>query len=421
MSSALRDRVAVLRDRDVRRLVVGHAVSVFGDGLYWVAAMWFVYSLTGSTFYTGLAGFLARAPGVLRVLVGPLVDRWPIKPTLVGSEVAQGAVVLAIPALALVGGVSVGAVLVVVFLLAVSGVFAGPVQNVTLPRVVDDESLVRANAVVQTGAQVARAGSRVVAGVLVVAVGATALYAFDAATFAGCALLFATITIPARDRSNTSDETGFDRREYFADLRAGFAVIRDSVVGRMLAAVLLVNALLGGAMAVLPAFAGTVSSGSGADVYGYLLAGMTVGSILGSLCASAVDRLPFGSTAIVGFVVSGCCWVGAVLVPGLLPTVALFAASQVPIGVYNVEVQATLQTGVPDDLLGRVSATIGSATSLVSPFGVLIGGALGARFGSQTLMLGGGVGILLTAVYWLVDPSLRRLGPPTDVTRGAFA
>jgi hypothetical protein len=42
-----------------------------------------------------------------------------------------------------------------------------------------------------------------------------------------------------------------------------------------------------------------------------------------------------------------------VVVPGRLVTVGLFALSRIPMGVYNVSVSATIQTGVPDDRLVR--------------------------------------------------------------------
>ena len=50
-----------------------------GDSLYYVAAMWLVYKLSGNPFYSGLAGFLTLLPSALQFLTGPFVDRWPIK------------------------------------------------------------------------------------------------------------------------------------------------------------------------------------------------------------------------------------------------------------------------------------------------------------------------------------------------------
>ena len=416
LRAAVGRRVAVVRNREFRRLLAGHAVSVLGDGLYGVAAMWLVYDLTGSTAYTGLAGFLTQIPGVLKAFVGPLVDRMALGRTLTLSEVAQALIVLGVPLAAALGHLSVAVVLTVMPLLALANLFTGPAQNATLPRLVDDERLVRANSVVQVVSKSVDAAARGVAGLLVAAVGAAALYVADAVTFAVAGLLYASVSIPSRERDEAEDDA-LDLDGYLADLRAGVVLLAESVLGRMLAAVLFANFLTGVALAVLPAFADAIG---GPETYGLLLAGTTVGIVLGSVAASAVDELPLGRVTVVGFTASGVLWAGAVLLPGKLVTVALFAASRVPMGIYNVSASATVQTGVPDDLLGRVTAVVGSASSLVYPVGMLLGGVAGAHLGSRTVMLASAVGSVLTAGYWLAIPSLREFGPPTAVSSGQF-
>ncbi|WP_135826008.1 MFS transporter [Halorussus ruber] len=418
--AAARRRVAVLRDVDLRRMLAAHAVSVLGDGFYTVAAMWLVYELTGSTAYTGLAGFLTRIPGVLKVFVGPVVDRLPLGRVLTLSEFAQGLLVLGVPIAAALGHLNVVVVLTVMPLLALANLLTGPAQNATLPRIVADEELVRANSAAQVTAKTMDAAARGVAGVLVAAIGAVALYVVDAATFVAAGLLYGSLSIPSREGGNSgseddSDALDFDR--YLDDIREGVAVLTDSVVGKMLVASLFANFLTGVTLAVLPAFADAVG---GPETYGLLLSATTVGIVLGSVAASAVDELPLGGTTIVGLASAGLLWALAVVLPGRLVTVALFALSRVPLGVYNVSVSATIQTGVPDDLLGRVTAVIGSASSLVLPAGMLLGGFVGARFGSRTIMLASALGSVLAGAYWLGVPSLRKFGPPTAVSSGQF-
>jgi MFS family permease len=420
LRAAARRRVAVFRDPSVRRLLAGHAVSVLGDGLYAVAAMWLVYDLTGSTAYTGLAGFLTRVPGVLKLFVGPLVDRIPLGRALTLSEVAQGVLVLGVPAAAALGHLTVEVVLVVMPLLSLANLFTGPAQNATLPRVVDDDQLVRANSAAQVVAKTADAAARAVAGALVAVVGAVALYAADAITFIVAALLYRSLSIPAREgesESETDALADLELTDYLADLREGAAVLAESIVGKMLVASLFANFLTGVALAVLPAFADAVG---GPETYGLLLAATTVGVVLGSVAAAAVDEFPLGATTVVGFAASGVLWAAAVVVPGRLATAALFALSRVPVGVYNVSVSATLQTGVPDDLLGRVTAVVGSASSLVLPAGMLVGGLAGAELGARTVMLASALGSALAGTYWLGVPRLRRFGPPTAVSSGQF-
>lgn len=436
LRAAARRRVAVLGNSDLRRMLAGHAVSVLGDGLYAVAAMWLVYDLTGSTAYTGLAGFLTRIPGVLKIFIGPVVDRIPLGRALTLSEVAQALLVLGVPLAAALGHLNVVVVLTVMPLLALANLLTGPAQNATLPRLVADEQLVRANSAAQVTAKTMDAAARGVAGVLVAVIGAVSLYVVDAATFVAAAVLYGSLSIPARennreeaelkdtdreserdDSETDSDALDFDLDSYLTDIREGVAVLTESVVGKMLAASLFANFLMGVTLAVLPAFADAVG---GPETYGLLLAATTVGIVLGSITASAVDELPLGATTIVGFAASGVLWAAAVVVPGRFATVALFALSRVPAGVYNVSVSATIQTGVPDDLLGRVTAVIGSASSLVLPAGMLLGGVAGSWLGSRTVMLAGALGSVLAGTYWLGVPSLRRFDPPTAVSSGQF-
>lgn len=214
------DLRALFANRSFRRLFSGRIVSVVGDAMYVVATMWLVYELTGSTFYTGLAGFLTRAPGTLQVFVGPIVDRAELRRALVAPEVAQGVVVLALPAAAAVGLLEVPVVLATVLLVGVANLFSGPAQHAILPSVVDDDRLVRANSLFSTTSQGATAATRVAGGALVAALGAVALYLVDAATFAVAAVAFLGITA---SRDARAGDGGLDVGEILGSYRRDLA------------------------------------------------------------------------------------------------------------------------------------------------------------------------------------------------------
>ncbi len=144
----------LFRNPNFARLFFGNLITNAGNNLYAVAAIWLVYQLGGSTLYTGLAGFLTTLPAVLRFLIGPLVDRWPLRNTLVGAEVVQGALVLVIPITALIGQLNIAVVLIVLPLAALAGRFSYPATTAALPRVVSPEELVRANSALAHRSQV---------------------------------------------------------------------------------------------------------------------------------------------------------------------------------------------------------------------------------------------------------------------------
>lgn len=402
-AGAVRERAAALRYDDFRALLAGRTVSFLGDGLYAVALMWLVYDLTGSTGATGVAGFLSRIPNVGKVAVGPLVDRAPLSRVLVGAELAQAAVVVVVPVAALTGHLSLPLVLATVPFMAIGDVAAAPAQSALLPRLLPGDALVRANSAFAVATEGAQAVARGVAGVLVAAVGAVGLYVVDAATFLVAAACFLLLPSVSRDR----DPGPFDLDAYLVDLREGIGVLTGSTAGLVLAGSLFAAFLGGASFAVLPAFADGIG---GPETYGLLLAGYTVGGVAGSVLAGFLDDRPLGAL-----------WVGSVLVGGALATVALFSLARVPTGAYNVAVTAVFQTGVPDDLLGRVMAATSSATNLALPLGTLVGGAAGDVLGSRTVMLANGVGLLLTATFWAAVPSLRQFGPPSAVADGQFA
>ena len=424
LRAALRRQFSIPPEPSFRRLLAGRATSFLGDGLCTVAVMWLTFELTGSTAYTGLAGFLLRAPNALKVLAGPLVDRSRLGRVLVGAELLGAVLSLAVPLAALTDRLSVWIVLGVLPFMALTELFAAPAQTAALPRLLDRESLVRANSAYSVVTGAVDAGAQALGGTLVAAAGAVALYAVDAATYAVAAVRFLGLSIPAasesgEERANESgdEDDGLDLASYRRELREGIAVLTGSVLGLMLLASLLANFLTSAAFAVLPAYAATLS---GAASYGLLLGATTAGAITGSLLAPLVEDRPLGVTNAVGLLLAGVLWVAGVELGGVAVTAALFAASRVPVGVYNVGVQATMQTGVPDDRLGRVTAAVSSLGNVVGPLGLLLGGVAGEALGASAVLLGGGVGIAATGLLWVGLPSLREFGPPTRVESGAF-
>jgi MFS family permease len=198
----------VLRNRNFARLFAGRLVTNIGDSVYFVAAMWLVWELTRNEFFTGLAGFLVLAPSGLQFLFGPLVDRWDLRRVLVGTQLIQALLVLSIPVAAMTGHLSVWLVLAVMPALALLNQLVYPAQTAAIPRLVDQEELVAANSLFALAYQGVDAVFNALAGVLVVVVGAVALFTLDAVTFVLAAALFATLSVPRADDADADLDAG---------------------------------------------------------------------------------------------------------------------------------------------------------------------------------------------------------------------
>ncbi|QCC51294.1 MFS transporter [Halapricum salinum] len=429
---------SVLGNRNFRRLFAGRLITNVGDSLYFVAATWLVYDLTGDPTFSGVAGFLVMAPQALQAFAGPLVDRWDLRRLLVGTQVVQGVVILALPLAAHVGMLSVWVVLTVIPLLSLLNQFVYPAQSAALPRIVEQDELVSANSLFSLAYQGTELVANAAAGILIAAVGAVALFVVDSITFAAAALLFATVRVPpagtgdamsesaseesaeapaavadgGQETAEPADESPPEPDGYHDSLREGLGFVRGTILVPIVIGATLVNFVASGAtIGVLPAFADSLG---GAGAYGALMAAMAGGMLVGAIVASSLDTLPFGRLTIGSFLLSGCLWMAAITAGWLPATVALFALAAVPIGASNVLLSSVVQSVVPDRLLGRVSALLGSASTAAVPVGALLGGAAASVFGPATVMLAGGAGVLLLGVYWLAHPRLRAMGAVSD-------
>lgn len=437
-----RELVGLLRNRDFALLVGGRLVTNAGDSLYYIAAMWLVYDLTGSELYTGIAGFLTMAPAALQFLFGPLVDRAPLGPLLVGTQVVQGLLVLAVPIAHYLDLLSVWVVLTVMPLLSLLNQPVYPAQSAALPRIVDREELVGANSVLTLAYQGVDAGFNALGGVVVAAFGAVTLFLVDSVTFAVATLLFLGLDIPAAgagdvdeaDGDPGDDEPSADTADpaavpdggeesssgtgsddptdpggwdgYLADLREGIGFLRGTVVAKLTLGVIVVNFAFGGVMAVLPAYG---DSFGGASAYGLLAAAVGVGMLTGSLVGNIVEEWPFGYVVSGGMALGAVLWTAAITVDSMPATPVLLALSLVPAGTMNVLVFSLVQAVVPDRLLGRAMSVIMSGATVMTPVGALVGGALADATSPGLVLYGNAVATALFALYVLAVPSLRRI------------
>lgn len=412
---------SLYRNRDFRWLFTAKIVSTFGDNLYWVAAMWLVYSLTDSTFYTGLTAILSRGPGMFGFLTGPAVDRFDPRQILIKIELVQMLIVLAVPITAAFGLLNIAVVLAVVPLLSFASQFSRPAERVALPRVVDDSRIVKANSIFKFTYRGTQAAAKSVAGVLMGVVGAVALYAINAVTFLSGAILFSqicTLTAESDGSQSDGDESSLERlRQYGRELRAGLPVVRHLPVFHIIVGATIANFLNGISIAILPAFASTFT---GATAYGLLYGGMGAGLFIGAGLVSALEHRSFGWTSAVLFLVAGAFWTSSILVPSLELTITFFTLAWIPIGVFNILSISVIQIGVADSVLGRVTSLNASLTSLASALGLLFGGFVGENTHSANLMLFAGLGFLVISLYWGVIPSARSISATSDIEEDSF-
>ncbi|MFB6177905.1 MAG: MFS transporter, partial [Halobaculum sp.] len=401
------------------RFFSGRVITNLGDSLYLIGALWLVHDLTGSAALTGVAGFLLRAPQIIQFLVGPLVDRWDLRRTLVSTQILQGVFVLAVPFASFVDALSVWVVLAVIPTLALIARLQYPAQSAMLPQIVEDDQLVRANSMFKLTGRSADIAFNAGAGFLIALVGATQLFLFNAVTFGIATLLFMGVQLPnapeededEAESEKTAEEDPFD--EYLSDLREGITYLRGSLLVPIAVGGMIANFGSGIMTAVFPAFADTFG---GPEMYGILMSSLAAGTVVGSAASWLVEDLPYGVFGIVGYGVSAVAMLAAVFFKGAIVTPALFFVALMPVGSFNVLLGSLLQSSVEQEFLGRVSSTFSSLTMLTLPVGSLVGGLVAGAFSPSVALylFGGLLGVLV--VYFLFNAQIRTLPQVSKLT-----
>lgn len=402
-------------NRNFLFLFTGRILTNIGDSVYVIASMWFVHDLTGSTALTGLAGFLIRGPKFFRALVGPLVDRWPLKRTITGTELVQACFVVLVPVAYKLGFFSVWLLLGVIFVVNTVAQFGYPAHKKAIPRIVGDDKIVEGNSLITSSTKGLNVVFNAASGVLVGVLGIASIFALDFLTFL---LAFVAFSFMALSDNATDTDVREEGSTYVDRLRDGFEYVAHSRLRTILMAAVVANFTYGLMYAVLPQFAdsfgGVVLGGVG--MYGLLMAAMSAGTLLGTASVQFVDHLPFGRLVVVTYAAAAVTW-GLGVVSGLpLATIGSFVVSFSAVGVNNVMLLSVIQSAVDDQMLSRVSAITSTASTSMLPVGSLLGGTFAEFVGVTPILLLQSVGLLSIAVVFLARPQIRSLPSAEDIS-----
>jgi MFS family permease len=182
----------VLRVPVMRRLWYGQLISTFGDFLALFAAInYFAYQLKFPADKMTTLQIAYMLPiAVLGVLAGVFVDRWPLKPTMIVSDISR-----ALLCLLLLVARSPLEFYAIFAVLSVFSSFFGPAQGVAIRSAVPPHGLRSANALMQQVMFGMRIIGPVIAGVLYYFLGARICYWGDSVSFVCSAALISTLAL----------------------------------------------------------------------------------------------------------------------------------------------------------------------------------------------------------------------------------
>ncbi len=368
------------RDRDLLLVLVGGTVNNIGDWMLGVALPVFVYVETRSGLSTAAVFLVELVVGVgLGPLGGSLADRWNLRATLVATNALQALTLLP---LLMVTSERLWPAFVVVGAQALIRQVNDPASFSVVPRLVGDDQLVRANAVLSSGGSLARLIGAPLGGIAVATGGLTAVVVVDAATFAVGGVSAWLIRSDAVRRSAVDDGDRADGSDAVdTSVRAGLRIVKESGQLRaMLGVQAAVNLAFGAFNVVFVAFVADYLDGGGTEV-GLIRGSAAFGGIVsGLVIARFAQRWDPPLVMVAGyslFFVVGMAFVNA---PSFTMTlwiyIVLFGLTGFPNVASQVGTSATLQQLAPPEAIGRMSGLSGAMAALGAGIGSIGTGAL---------------------------------------------
>jgi MFS family permease len=405
-------RIGLWHHTEFQKLWSAQMVSLVGSQVTLLALpLTATLTLQASPAEMGVLQALSLVPAlVVGLAAGVWIDRTRRRPVLIAADLGRAALLATIPLSAYLGLLRIEQLYVVALLAGVLTVFFDIAHVSLLPSLVPREQLAEGNSKLEVSRSVALIVGPGATGLLVQTIGAPIAIALDALSFVGSAAFLGLIRTP--EMPPPPREPG--AAGFWSELAAGLRLVAREPYLRTMALSLAAYNLFAqwiGAVYVLyairelnlePATLGLI---------------LTVGGFsfpVGALFAARVaNRIGLGPAIVWG---AGVCDAAFLLIPvsivwpaaavPILMAAQLFATLTGPVTAIN---QLSLRQALtPDQLRGRVNATMRFLALSTGPLGAIVGGLMGSTIGLWPAILLGALGIQLGFVMFLFSP-LRKL------------
>ncbi|HEX3918920.1 MAG TPA: MFS transporter, partial [Caulobacteraceae bacterium] len=399
----------LLRQRDYLFFWASRWLGALGIAIQSVSMGWQVYALSRqaslsinqASFNVSLIGLITFAPLFFLALpAGMSADRYDRKRIMIGCYVAEMAPSAILAAAEMFHFASVPLLLAVAVIFGASRAFFYPALSALGPMLVPRELLPRAIAWNSLAGQFASIIGPALAGLLLAM---SAAAAFQAAFFLYLAALISISCVRGVTRPRVQPGSRW------ALVQEGLAYVWTNkiVVGAI--SLDLCAVLLGGATALLPAFARDVLK-VGPEGFGLLRSAPSAGA---AIVAIYLSINPIRTRAGIKMFFGVALYSAATIVFGLSRTLWLSVGAMATLGaadMLSVFVRQTLvQLVTPDAMRGRVGAVTSLFVSASNELGEFRGGLVARFIGPVAAVIYGGVGSLIVTGLWArLFPALRR-------------
>jgi len=411
--------LGALRHRNYRLFLTGQVISTVGTWMQSVAMPWLALELTHSGLLVGLVLAAQFTPVLLGGPFGGLVaDRYRKRNVLLATQSLFTIPSFVLFAVSSTGHAQYWMVIVAAFATGTINMFDVPSRQAFVIEMVGRKDLMNAIALNSSVFNASAVIGPAIAGLVIAAVGVPICFLANSVSY--LAAIIALLLM--RDLPQVAAQ--HHEQPFLRRVAEGAAYARrQPVVGMLLIAVGVFSLFAMNRLTLIPLFADQVLH-VGAHGFGFLLASMGLGALVGALTLAfsptlgADPRRQFWMAMI---------WVVALLEFSISRVFVLSMATLFVAGYCQISFVATannrIQTLTPDHLRGRVMSLYAQALIGVGPLGSTQAGALATLFGAPWAMaigatVAGGVLLGIRILRPEVFASPPRFSPGAESAEG---
>lgn len=399
------------QSRNFRLFAIGQVLSLAGTRIHEVAAGWLMWQLTGSATWLGVLALAEILPRlVLWPVSGLVADRLDRRRVALIFQSLAALEALLLAVLQVFGWVNAEILVLATFLLGLNSAFWQPVRLTLIPKLAPPEDLPTVIALTSVMANVARVVGPMLAAPAIIWGGIGLAFALNGLSFVAVVIALLMMRLARED-------TTPPRPKNPGGVWQGLAVVAAHPGMRPLFILIGIFALAVRPLAdLLPAFVGGVFD-KGPGGFAALISAMGIGALGAGLLLSWRQSYSGLTTLMAVFGMVGAT-ATALFALTTSHNIAIACMLFVGVGVTgkNIVAQTLVQSGLDDEVRGRVFAFYSVVFNAAPSAGALLIGYIGDLIGIRgPVVVGAAIG--LTASF-LVFLWRKRLAPHLEVSSG---
>ena len=394
----------MFKNKNFSILLFGRLITNFGDSIYSIATLTLIYTLTKSTFYSGITLFLISFTTILQIFVSPLISKFNVKRFLIISQLLQAIILLVITYLIYVNKLQITTLIIFIVCISFINQIVYPIQLALLPKIVKQEDLVKANSLFSIAYQGSDALFNSIGGFIITVFGTIYAFIINSITFFINSAIFIFLS------NDLSKNTNSIQENYFTKLSSGIKIWNTPLLKPLLIGIIIINFSTSSLLTLLPEYSET------SYFYGILLSASGLGILIGAfLSNSQILKNIRLSVLYTTFTLGICLSWGALSIlnnnsiTNKIINFSLFLFGWILIGILNTYSQTMIQCIISKDKLDVAMSTMIGLSIAFSPLGALLAGVLSIKYSIKTIIIITSLLIFSIFLFWLFNKNIRNL------------